>query len=121
MKTALFALALLLSGCAASTPATTSTPAPPTTPAAIDQKIATSLADAAAIIQGLEPLVTQFPSLKAPLNQAIGIYTAAKAAAIVYDTAVTSGGNPDATQLQAQVQQVLSAVTGLQSLYGVKP
>ena len=32
MKTALFALALLLSGCAASTPATVGTPAPPNSP-----------------------------------------------------------------------------------------
>jgi hypothetical protein len=93
------------------------TPAPISTPAAIDQKIATGLADAASIIQGLEPLVATYPGLKDPLNQAIAIYEAAKSAGLVYHTAVMSGGNPDPTQVQAQVQQAFSALAGLQVLY----
>lgn len=119
MKRPVLALALLLTSCGTAT--VQAPPAPVNTPAAIDNKIASSLADAAAIIQGLEPLIATYPGLKAPLNQAIGIYTVAKAAAVVYDAAVMSGGTPDATQLQAQVQQLLTAVAGLQSLYGAKP
>lgn len=113
----LLAIALLLTGCAAKTP---KTPAAPTTAAAIDQQIATGLADAAAIIQGLEPLVVQYPGLKDPLNRAIAIYTTAKAAENVYHSAVASGGNPDPSELKAQIQQLLAAVGSLQSLYGGK-
>ena len=117
------ALAVLLSlpvafvGCGASNPVTTTTPAPPTTPAAIDQKIATSLADAAAIIQGLEPLVAKYPGLKDPLNKAIGTYTTAKAAGLVYHAAVLNGTSGDPTQLQGQIQDLLTSLTGLRSLY----
>ena len=118
MTRAILALALLLAGCASTAP---STPPPVSTPAQIDTKIATGLADAAAIIQGLEPLVVQYPGLKDPLNQAIGIYETAKAAGLVYHTAVMSGGNPDPAQIQAQIQQVLTSLTGLQSLYKAKP
>ena len=114
------ALALLLSlpafvGCG--NPTTATTPTPPTTPAAIDQKIATGLSDAAAIIQGLAPLLGKYPGLKDPLNQAIALYTTTKAAALVYHTAVIGGSNPDPTQLQNQVAQLLTSVTGLQGLY----
>ncbi len=117
MKRLLLACILLTScGGSATNP---STPNPPavSTPASIDKKIATGLSDAAAIIQGLEPLVVQYPGLKAPLNQAIGIYTTAKAAGLVYHTAVISGGNPDPAQIQAEIQQVLTSLTGLQALY----
>lgn len=116
MKRALLALALLLTSCGSKATAPV-TPAPVSTPAAIDQKIATGLSDSAAIIQGLEPLVVQYPGLKDPLNQAIAIYEAAKSAGLVYHTAVMSGGNPDPTQVQAQVQQAFSALAGLQALY----
>lgn len=117
MTRTLLALALLLSSCGGSATAPV-TPAPVTTPAAIDQGIAMGLADAGAIIQGLEPLVATYPGLKDPLNQAIAIYTTAKAAEIVYHSAVISGTNPDPTALQSQIQQLLTAVGGLQSLYG---
>jgi len=113
------ALPLAFLGCG--NPTTASTPAPPSTPAAIDQKIASDLAYAASMIQGLEPLVAQHPDIKAPLNQAIGIYTTARAAGLAYHTAVVNGTNGDPTQLQAQVQQVITSLTGLKSLYGAKP
>jgi len=125
------ALALLLSlpiafiGCAAQNPSLAcpagqtclTTINNPPTPAAIDQKIATSLADAAAIIQGLEPLVAKYPGLKDPLNKAIGTYTTAKAAGLVYHAAVLNGTSGDPTQLQAQIQDLLTSLTGLRSLY----
>jgi hypothetical protein len=109
----------LLSGCGR--PASVSAPAPVSTPAAIDQQVATGLADAAAIIQGLTPLVAAYPGLKDPLNRAIALYQTVKAAENVYHSAVTNGLNPDATQLTAQIQQLLAAAGTLQSLYGGKP
>lgn len=120
MKYALIALALLLASCGGSATAP-STPVPPTTPQAIDIQIATGLADAASIIQGLTPLVAQFPGLKDPLNRAIAIYTTVKAAEVTYDAAVTAGGNPDPTQIKADIQNLLATVGTLQSLYGAKP
>ncbi len=118
MRSVVLIASLLLASCGGSA-INPSTPNPPavSTPESIDKKIATGLSDAAAIIQGLEPLVATYPSLKDPLNQAIGIYTTAKAAALVYHTAVISGGNPDPTQIQAEIQQVLTSLTGLQALY----
>ena len=118
MKRAVLALSLLLASCGGTATApNTPPPVAVSTPAAIDKKIATGLSDAAAIIQGLIPLVPTYPGLKDPLNQAIGIYETAKAAGLVYHTAVLSGGNPDPTQVQAQIQQVLTSLTGLQALY----
>ncbi len=92
-------------------------PAPPTTLTAIDQKIAVGLADAASIIQGLEPLVTKYPGLKDPLNRAIAAYTALKAAAKTFDDAVTSGANPDPAKIQADMQALLTSVNGLKATY----
>jgi len=116
----LLALALLLASCGGSATAP-STPVPPTTPQAIDIQIATGLADAAAIISGLQPLVATYPGLKDPLNRIIGMYQAVKAAEITYDAAVTAGGNPDPTQIKADIQNLLATVGTLQSLYGAKP
>ncbi len=110
---AILALALLLTSCASTQPVT---PAPPTVQS-IDQKIAVGLADAAAVIQGLEPLVTKYPGLKDPLNRAIGVYTTLKASAKTFDDAVTSGANPDPTKIQADMQSLLTSLAGLKATY----
>ncbi len=109
----LLCLCLLLTSCASTQPVT---PAPPTVQS-IDQKIAVGLADAAAVIQGLEPLVTKYPGLKDPLNRAIAVYTTLKASAKTFDDAVTSGANPDPTKIQADMQSLLTSLAGLKATY----
>jgi hypothetical protein len=109
------ALALALTGCVASNPASPPTPA---SPQSLDLTFARTLLDAQTAIQTAAGLVPTTPSLKAPLNTVIASYNVAESAYLAYHQAVTAGGAPDATALTAQITNLTNSVAALVTLFG---
>ena len=109
-------LALALSGCAASNPATVATP----TTASLDLNFSRALLDAQAAITTATGLVATTPSIKTPLNTVIAAYNTAESAYLVYHAAVAAGGVPDPTALTSQITALTANVGSLVTLFGVK-
>lgn len=116
MKLAIvLAAALILNGCAASTPVTPATPAAPQSP---DLTFARALLDAQAAIEQARPLAVSDPTVKPVYNKVVALYNAAESAYLVYHGAIASGATPDVTALQGQITQLTGQVAALVTLFG---
>lgn len=107
-------LALTLTGCAASNPAT----APTQTPIqSADMNMAKGLLQVQTALTALVPLIATYPSLKTPLDQATASYNAIESGYLVWHSALVAGGNPDPTTLTTQITNLITSVTTLQGQF----
>ena len=112
IRATILALALLMAACSHTT---VSTPTPPTQ--SVDQQMAGWLLTIQTGITASESLVPANPELKAILNKIIPAYNVAETGYQAYHTAITGGATPDPTALAASIQQLVTSITAIQSLY----
>ena len=96
-------------------PSSVSTPAPPKQ--SIDLTFARALLDAQTVIEQAKALPTAGTTLKDPLNKIIAAYNEAYAGYQVFHAALVAGGNPDSSELAAQIAQLATASAQLRGMF----
>ena len=80
----------------------------------------TLIVEQAALNQA-KSLVTQFPSIKAPLNLAITEYNTTMIAYKAYHLALQAGKNPEQTGLSASINDLVTKVAAIMKATGLNP